>query len=206
MVVTPYKKYKFINDICLTAIDFQLRWPRFKRQDGEDNSDLWPEFASNMVYLWNKGIVTDGSTLDRVFDGTDWPLIRFTEIQLMWAEALVGADRVGEALPLLNEVRTRAGMPAVTETDPAKVLEAIRYETRVELALEGKDFFNEIRWGTYKDTKFQGKDFWDPRSCWGQGGWKTGYYYVEHMWPLSAPLDEILMNSNLKRRPWCWTY
>ena len=99
MVVTPYKKYKFINDICLTAIDFQLRWPRFKRQDGEDNSDLWPEFASNMVYLWNKGIVADGSTLDRVFDGTDWPLIRFTEIQLMWAEALVGADRVGEALP-----------------------------------------------------------------------------------------------------------
>lgn len=206
MVVTPYKKYKFINDISLKAIDFQLRWPRFKRQDGVEDSDLWPEFASNMVYLWNKGIVTDGSTLDREYDGTDWPLIRFTEIQLMWAEALVGADRVAEAIPLLNDIRTRGGMPPVTETDPSKVLEAIRYESRVELALEGKDFFNEIRWGTFQETKFQGKDFWDPRSCWGQGGWKTGYYYVEHMWPLSAPLDEVLMNSNLKRRPWCWTY
>ena len=205
-VVTPYKKYKFINETSLTAIDFQLRWPRFKRQDGEVDSDLFPEFSSNMVYLWNKGIVNDGSTLDRVFDGTDWPLIRYTEIQLMWAEALVGAGRVGEALPLLNEIRTRGGMPPETSADPAKVLETIRYESRVELCLEGKDFFNEIRWGTYKETKFQGKDFWEPRSCWNSGGWKTGFYYVEHMWPLSAPLDEILMNANLKRRPWCWAY
>lgn len=205
-VVTPYKKYKFINEESLTPIDFQLRWPRFKRQDAVEDSDLFPEFASNMVYLWNKYIVSDGTTIDRWYDGTDWPLIRYTEIQLMWAEALVGAGKVGDALPLLNEIRTRGGMPEETSTDPAKVLETIRYESRVELCQEGKDFFNEIRWNTFKETKFQGKDFWDPRSCWNQGGWKTGYYYVEHMWPLSAPLDEIVMNSNLKRRPWCWAY
>ncbi len=205
-VVTPYKKYKFINENSVNAIDFQLRWPRFKRQDDVDDSDLFPEFASNMVYLWNKGIVNDGSTIDRVRDGTDWPLIRFTEIQLLWAEALVGAGRVNEAIPLVNEIRSRGGMPDVSGTSPEEVLETIRYETRVELGLEGKDFFNEIRWGTFKETKFQGNDFWDPQSCWGLGGWKTGYYYVEHMWPLSAPLDEILMNANLKRRPWCWTY
>lgn len=205
-VVTPYKKYKFINDESLTAIDFQLRWPRFKRQDSVEDSDLFPEFASNMVYLWNKGIINDGATIDRWYDGTDWPLIRFTEIQLMWAEALVGSDRVGEAVSLLNEIRTRGGMPPELSMDPARVLETIRYESRVELCLEGKDFFNEIRWNTFKEKKFNGQDFWDPRSCWNSGGWKTGYYYVEHMWPLSAPLDEIVMNSNLKKRPWCWTY
>jgi hypothetical protein len=206
VVVTPYKKYQFINETSLSAIDFQLRWPRFKRQDGVEDSDLFPEFASNMVYLWNKGIVNDGSTLDRNYDGTDWPLIRFTEIQLMWAEALLGSDNPGDALNLLNEVRTRAGMPPFPSQDPVSLLNEIRYESRVELCLEGKDFFNEIRWNTFKEKKFQGKDFWDPRSCWNSGGWKTGYYYVEHMWPLSAPLDEIVMNSNLKKRPWCWTY
>ena len=205
-VVTPYKKYKFVNEESQKPLDFVLRWPRFKRQDTVEDSDIFPEFASNMVYLWNKGIVNDGTTLFRSIDGTDWPLIRYTQIQLLWAEALVGADRVSEALPLLNEIRTRGGMPEETSTDPDKVMETIRYETRVELCLEGKDFFNEIRWGTFKDTKFQGNDFWDPRSCWGFGGWKTGYYYEEHMWPLSAPLDEILMNTNLRRRPWCWTY
>lgn len=205
-VVTPYKKHQFINETSLKAIDFQLRWPRFKRQDGEPDSDLWPEFASNMVYTWNKGIVNDGSTLDRWYDGTDWPLIRYTEIQLMWAEALLATGQVADAVNLLNEVRTRGGMPAVTSMDPAEVLKEIRYETRVELCLEGKDFFYEIRWNTFKQKKFNNKNFWDPRTCWNQGGWKTGYYYVEHMWPLSAPLDEIVMNANLKRRPWCWAY
>lgn len=205
-VVTPYKKYQFINETSLKPIDFQLRWPRFKRQDGEPDSDLWPELAANMVYLWNKGIVNDGSTLDRYYDGTDWPLIRFTEIQLMWAEALLATGQVAEAVNLLNEVRTRGGMPAITSMNPEDVLKEIRYETRVELCLEGKDFFYEIRWNTFKEKKFNGKSFWDPRSCWDQGGWKTGYYYVEHMWPLSAPLDEIVMNTNLKRRPWCWAY
>ena len=159
-----------------------------------------------MVYTWNKGIVNDGSTLDRWYDGTDWPLIRYTEIQLMWAEALLATGQVADAVNLLNEVRTRGGMPAVTSMDPADVLKEIRYETRVELCLEGKDFFYEIRWNTFKQKKFNNKNFWDPRTCWNQGGWKTGYYYVEHMWPLSAPLDEIVMNANLKRRPWCWTY
>ncbi|MBQ7269649.1 MAG: RagB/SusD family nutrient uptake outer membrane protein [Bacteroidales bacterium] len=204
-VITPYKPYKMFNESCARPIDFVLRWPRFKRQDGESGSDLWVELSANMVYAWNKYIVADASTNDRNWDETDWPLLRFTQIQLMWAEALVGMGEVGKAVILLNEIRARAGMPDVTSSDPAEVLEEIRYESRVELCQEGKDFFNEIRWGTFQQTKFQGKKFWDPRSCWGQGGWKTGYYYTKGMWPLSAPLDEIVMNANLKRRP-NWAY
>ena len=205
LVVTPYKKYKFINEDSVKAIDFQLRWPRFKRQDAEPDSDLFPEFASNMVYVWNKYIVNDGSSLDRELDGTDWPLIRYTEIQLLWAEALLETGDIPGAVELINEVRTSGGMPALTSTDYEYVRDELRYETRVAVCQEGKDFYNEIRWGTFKEKKFQGQDFWDPRSCWGQGGWKTGYYYTEGMWPLSAPLGEIVMNSNLKKRPG-WSY
>lgn len=205
-VVTPYKKYKMHNEFLVNPIDFQMRWPRFKRQDDVDDSDLWMEFSSNMVYAWYKYLITDGITVNRRVDGTDWPLLRYTQIQLMWAEALVGSDDVEGAKTLLNEIRSRAGMPAFTSTDPAKVLEEIRYESRIELCLEGKDFFNEIRWGTFKDKKFDGADTTSPQSCWRQGGWKTGYYYRDGMWPLSAPLKEIVKNPNLKKRPKDWLY
>lgn len=205
-VVTPYKKYPMYNTTAGKTIDFQIRWPRFKRQDDVDDSDLWIELSANMVYAWNKYLISDGTCIDRELDGTDWPLIRYTEVQLMWAEALLGTGDLGGAKVLLNEIRARAGMPDVTSTDASEILEEIRYETRVELCQEGKDFFNEIRWGTFKDKKFMGKDFFDPQSCWRAGGWKSGYYYIDGMWPLSAPLDEIVMNSNLKRRPKGWAY
>ena len=205
IVVTPYKPYKMINENSQKAIDFVRRWPHFKRQDAEPFSDLYPEFSSNMVYLWNKYIITDGSTIDRYYDGTDWPLIRFTEVQLLQAEALLGSGDVPGAVALLNEVRESGGMPAVVSADPEEVLKKIQYETRVALCQEGKDFFYEIRWGTFQEKKFMGKKFWDPRSCWNQGGWKTGYYYVKEMWPLSAPLSEVVMNTNLRRRP-NWAY
>lgn len=206
-VVTPYKQYRMCNEFSISPINFQLRWPRYKRQDDVDDSDLWVELSANMVYAWNKSLITDGSLLDRTLDGTDWPLIRYTQVQLMWAEALLGSGEIEGAKALLNEIRhDRAGMPKVTSSDPDTVLEEIRYETRVELCQEGQDFFNEIRWGTFKEKKFSGKTFTDPQTCWREGGWKTGYYYVDGMWPWSAPLDEIVMNSNLKKRPAGWTY
>ena len=49
-----------------------------------------------------KYLITDGITVNRRVDGTDWPLLRYTQIQLMWAEALVGSDDVEGARTLLE--------------------------------------------------------------------------------------------------------
>ena len=203
-VVTPYKPYKMWNESGGKTMEYVMRWPRFKQQDDVEGSDLWMEFSSNMMYAWYKNLVTDGSIIIR-YDGMDWPLLRYTQIHLMWAEALVHTGMFPEASSLLNEIRDRAGMPRVTTDNPDELMKAIRYETRIELCQEGKDFFNEIRWNTFKETKFRNKDFIDPHTLWDAGGWKTGYYYTEGMWPLSAPLTEIVRNSNLKTRPG-WAY
>ena len=93
-------------------------------------------------------------------------MIRYTDVLLQYAEALAQTDQMGEAIRLVNKVRTRAHMPALTEGWKRSVrserkedmLERIRYERRVEFCLEGINFFDEVRWGTYKETKFQGKD------------------------------------------------
>lgn len=205
-VITPYKPYRNFNEFTPKPVNFVLRWPRSTREDTVDGSDLWLEFSANMMYSWYKYMTTDGSVDDRTLDAVDWPLLRYTQIHLMRAEALAQLGDLAGARSLVNEVRARAGMPDVTSSGKDDLLEEIRYETRVELCQEGKDFFNEIRWGTYKATKFQGRKNWDPRSCWGEGGWKTGYYYVDGMWPLSAPLDEIVRNSNLRKRSKGWSY
>lgn len=45
--------------------------------------------------------------------------------------------------------------------------EAVRYERRVEFPVEAVNFFDEVRWGTYKETKFQGQDVHGGQSWWG---------------------------------------
>jgi len=207
LVCTPYKPYTMFNQYISAPISFELRWPRFKRQDDVDDSDMWLEFSANMMYPWYKNVVSDGSINVRSHDGTDWPLIRYTQIYLMKAEALCQQNKLGEAVAILKEIRSRAGMPTdIVYSSKEELMEEIRYDTRIELCLEGKNFFDEIRWGTYKKTKFQNRSTWDPKSCWGEGGWKTGYYYVKGMWPFSAPLTEIIRNDKLKRRSICWSY
>ena len=79
----------------------------------------------------------------------------------------------------------------------------IRYERRVELCLESINYFDEIRWGTYKETKFQG-DYSGLKAWWGNiVGSK--WYWKDYMtvWPI--PLVETQRNPNLKPTEG-WTY
>jgi starch-binding outer membrane protein, SusD/RagB family len=77
--------------------------------------------------------------------------IRFAEVILMYAEAVLGKDEnINLAMALVDEVRTRAGMPnvltsygSVTSVDQA--LDIILHERRVEFALEGPQRFFDIR-------------------------------------------------------------
>jgi hypothetical protein len=68
----------------------------------------------------------------------DWPIYRYSEALLLLAEA---QNEQGESpLLALNKVRTRAGLPASTETDQSKLRDIIMHERRVELAFENKRF------------------------------------------------------------------
>jgi len=60
-------------------------------------------------------------------------VIRYADVVLMRAEALIELDREKEALPLINEIRERA--------------KALRWERRLELAMESQRFFDLVRWG-----------------------------------------------------------
>ena len=92
-------------------------------------------------------------------------IIRYADVLLMRAEALIEMGNFADALPLINQVRTRAkvstslisfatnidiqtyqdGVNCVWTQDYAR--QALRWERRLELAMEGSRFFDLVRWG-----------------------------------------------------------
>ncbi len=110
----------------------------------------------------------------------NWELIRFSDVLLWKAEALIELNRPNDALPLINQVRQRAGASTSrlkqadgTPTSNYKVdtykpgvnctwtqdfaRQALRTERRLEFALEGNRFFDLVRWGiaeTYLNSYF----------------------------------------------------
>lgn len=101
-----------------------------------------------------------GNSKDRV-------ILRLSDVLLMKAEALIELDgRYTEALPLINEVRSRAnrstsflvqenGSPIsnyyvgeyTTFSSKEEAQKALRFERRLEFAMEGSRFFDLVRWG-----------------------------------------------------------
>jgi hypothetical protein len=74
-------------------------------------------------------------------------VIRYSDVLLMAAEALNENGKTLEALTPLNEVRDRAGLLPVNDTDQAIVRQKIADERRAELAMEGHRFWDLVRTG-----------------------------------------------------------
>ena len=81
-------------------------------------------------------------------------IIRYADVLLMHAEACIGAGQ-GDAQADLNQVRTARGMASYpgysftvngTTIDAPTLLQAVRHERRVELAMEGHRWFDIVRW------------------------------------------------------------
>jgi hypothetical protein len=100
----------------------------------------------------------------------NWDIIRYADVLLWKAEALVETGKYNDALPLINQVRMRSAQstsmlkkadgtpisnykveqyqPGVNCTwtqDYAR--RALRWERRLEFATEGYHFFDLVRWG-----------------------------------------------------------
>lgn len=94
------------------------------------------------------------------------PIIRYSDVLLWKAEALIELDRFNEALPIINRIRERAAnsterlnnaslyrintYTSFSSKDQAR--QALRFERRLELGLEGHRFFDLVRWGIAKET------------------------------------------------------
>lgn len=83
----------------------------------------------------------------------DFYILRYADILLMRAEALIESDPTNpEIYTLINQVRARVSMPTVESVEGAnlnktQLTNVLRHERRVEFAFEGLRFFDLKRWG-----------------------------------------------------------
>ncbi|WP_294456788.1 RagB/SusD family nutrient uptake outer membrane protein [uncultured Bacteroides sp.] len=112
-----------------------------QRSKGETYSDSWQAFAMN----------------DYIF--------RYTDVMLMRAEALIELDRLSEARTIINDIRERAASsitkhisyaaqycqistyPETYFQDKETARKCLRWERRLEMAMENGRFFDLRRWG-----------------------------------------------------------
>ena len=117
----------------------ELRWPFIT--EGDDYGDYYTG-TYNSMYVYKKYSYSKPEDLiDRLRCPTDWPLIRYTDVVLQLAEAYVHVGRAGDAVSIVNQIRSRAGMPPVSVGTDEEVMEAIRLgkeQGKGAVALRGK--------------------------------------------------------------------
>lgn len=74
------------------------------------------------------------------------PLFRLAETYLSLAEAYNEYGNSSKALENLNKVHNRAGLPAISETNQAKLREIIQRECAVEFFQEGHRYYDVKHW------------------------------------------------------------
>jgi starch-binding outer membrane protein, SusD/RagB family len=82
--------------------------------------------------------------------GNDWIVIRYADVLLLYAEAILGsAESTADAAAIgaYNEVRARAGQDELQVGPDVLTKEALANERRIELAFENHRFYDLVRFG-----------------------------------------------------------
>lgn len=143
-----------------TAIQlFALKYA-VERTRGEDKSIAALKGLDNYIIWKYVGSSPDGISVrfSTVQNSCNWIVYRLADIYLMKAEALSQLGRFTEAADLLNKIRGRANMNRLTIANSADAYEdAIMDERALELAFEGKRWFDLLRMGRRNDFKRKSK-------------------------------------------------
>ena len=179
------------NSTCIGTLDL---YNAFEAGDTRKTAFIGL-YGTADIYYWPKKFIYRVTQLNE--GENDWPILRYADVLLMYAEALNNNGKTALAIPQINRVRTRAGLAAkpLTLTGPDTQL-AIEQERRVELCFEGQRWYDLIRWG--KDvTTMQ--------------AFKAAYTTLDrinaNMNPrpearlLPLPSREIALNPKLKQNP-----
>lgn len=159
--------------------------------DGQEYEASFSTTGFNLrKFLIPKSISPDYDT-----NPADWPVLRYSDVLLMEAEALCELNRLDEAQAAatsinaggpLNRVRKRAGLPDVQGLSQVALREKIRKERRIELAFEGSRWFDLVRY----DNGQYATDFL-------HGVGKTNFAAKHLLLPI--PQKEIDANPNLSQ-------
>jgi len=198
LAITPYSEY--VGGVTGAELTYVYRFPFDSKN--EPVLDLETAAPTNLSYPLRKFVAVGVEFTSVTYNPLDIPLIRYADVLLGLAEAHNEQNEFDDALACVNQVRARAGVAELnsadymgeTVTSQEELRERIRKERKWELAGEQVLYFDELRWGTWKEDKF-GNDN-GLMHAWGGMIQKYnlgGDYY--QLWPV--PRSEVEKNDAL---------
>ncbi|MCR4824300.1 MAG: RagB/SusD family nutrient uptake outer membrane protein [Bacteroidales bacterium] len=124
-----------------------------------DNGDKITAYERSLNTKWvpyaakreSVGVAFDDLTLASGWP-MNFPIIRTEDMMLLYAELLAEDSDVAGAMAIVNQIRTRAGVAArPTSCTAAEALEYVKMERKLEFFGEGVRWFDEIRYGEWKE-------------------------------------------------------
>ncbi|WP_347839375.1 RagB/SusD family nutrient uptake outer membrane protein [uncultured Draconibacterium sp.] len=141
-----------------------------------------------------------------------WKEMRLAEVLLNYAEAqneIAGPD--ASVYDAINQVRVRAGQPELPSgLSKEEMVEKIRHEKLIELALEGHRFWDIRRWGIAKDLLHE--KYWTGMMVYENEDGTFGYHkypmdfrpkqiFLDKHYLFPIPQGEMEKNPNLAQNP-----
>jgi len=188
---------------------------------GNENKTTWfyrwkPTEDGKVVYYGNNqtnspAIVRKNSNPDAdstAFNFSNTSIIeyRYAELLLNIAECYAATGDINHAVQYIGKIRARVGIPADNNygvgdlTTKYQAIEAVLYERRVELAYEGKRFWDIQRWMLYDNTDKSGNSVQKLGLQPINGTERDGYYWQAKDFtdadPLTAADRNILIDPD----------
>lgn len=179
------------NSTCVGTLDL---YNAFEPGDIRRDAFLGVYGSGNNTYYWAKKFIYR-VTLQNEGEN-DWPVLRYADVLLMYAEALNNNGKTEEALNHLNTIRTRAQLAPKTGLTQADAQLAIEQERRVELCFEGHRWHDLIRWD--KDVSTM-QAFKDKYTVIDPGNVNLNPVPERRVMPI--PFREVALNPNLTQNP-----
>jgi len=165
----------------------------FEAGDNRLNTAIGLYSAGTLQYYYPKKFIYQSVGANSEGDN-DWPILRYADIILLYAEALNENNKTSDALIQLNLIRTRSNLAEKTGLSQADARTVIRHERRIELCFEGERWFDLIRWNIMVEVMQAHKDNYVPAN-----GSIGNIVSTLGLYPI--PQRERSLNPNLTQNP-----
>lgn len=130
---------------------FGIDWFEFGKIEPTDP----PALTENDYFIKKFTHAAQPAGTDAFASGYDYHVIRYADVLLMYAECLANTGNISEAAQFVTQVRNRANLPDRTAEFAGysldQFMEQMEHERIMELAIEGKRWWDIKRWGYLND-------------------------------------------------------